>query len=144
MSKNEDIAAHYGVRNIPTIVMLKGGEMVDVGAATKDALKAKIDAFVERDFVTVRLPCRWRYQQAGFTSLRRLSCFVVTINIGRVLKNFQPHPIFIRTTSCSDNSEMYILSPHSSLLFHPFPHPHFSRNVGSAYYRYLKLSNSTS
>ena len=35
----------YGVRNIPTIVFLKGGKLVDkqVGACPKDALKAKIE-----------------------------------------------------------------------------------------------------
>lgn len=42
---NEDITAQYGVRNIPTIVFLKNGELVDkqVGACSKDALKAKIE-----------------------------------------------------------------------------------------------------
>lgn len=35
----------YGVRNIPTIVFIKGGEVVDkqVGAVSKDVLKAKIE-----------------------------------------------------------------------------------------------------
>lgn len=39
------MAMKYGVRNIPTIVFLKGGEQVDkqVGACSKDALKAKIE-----------------------------------------------------------------------------------------------------
>lgn len=42
---NDDITMKYGVRNIPTIIFLKGGELVDkqVGAATKDALVAKIE-----------------------------------------------------------------------------------------------------
>ncbi len=42
---NDDIVAQYGVRNIPTIIMLKDGKMVDkqIGATTKDNLKAKID-----------------------------------------------------------------------------------------------------
>lgn len=42
---NEEITAQYGVRNIPTIVFLKNGELVDkqVGACSKDALKAKIE-----------------------------------------------------------------------------------------------------
>ena len=41
----DDIVAQYRVRNIPTIVFIKGGEVVDknVGAASKDALKAKIE-----------------------------------------------------------------------------------------------------
>jgi thioredoxin 1 len=41
----EEAVAKFGVRNIPTVVFVKGGEVVDknVGAATKDALKAKIE-----------------------------------------------------------------------------------------------------
>ncbi|MFI3316206.1 MAG: thioredoxin [Rikenellaceae bacterium] len=42
---NDDIVAKYGVRNIPTVIFLKGGQVVDkqVGAASKDAFKAKIE-----------------------------------------------------------------------------------------------------
>ena len=42
---NDDITMKYGVRNIPTIVFLKGGEVVDkqVGAVSKDVLKSKIE-----------------------------------------------------------------------------------------------------
>lgn len=42
---NDEITMKYGVRNIPTIIFLRGGEMVDkqVGACSKDALKAKIE-----------------------------------------------------------------------------------------------------
>ncbi len=42
---NDDITMKYGVRNIPTIIFLKGGEVVDkqVGAVSKEALKAKIE-----------------------------------------------------------------------------------------------------
>ena len=42
---NEELAMKYGVRNIPTIVFIKGGEVVDkqVGAVSKDVLKAKIE-----------------------------------------------------------------------------------------------------
>ncbi|MDE7344804.1 MAG: thioredoxin [Alistipes sp.] len=42
---NDEITMKYGVRNIPTIIFLKGGEVVDkqVGALSKDALKAKIE-----------------------------------------------------------------------------------------------------
>ena len=45
VEENDDITIKYGVRNIPTIVFLKGGELVDkqVGACPKDALKAKIE-----------------------------------------------------------------------------------------------------
>ena len=43
--ETDEITMKYGVRNIPTIVFLKGGEQVDkqVGACSKDALKAKIE-----------------------------------------------------------------------------------------------------
>lgn len=42
----EDIAAEYGIRNIPTILFFKNGEVVDrfVGAANKATLQAKFDA----------------------------------------------------------------------------------------------------
>lgn len=42
---NDDITMKYGVRNIPTIVFLKNGELVDkqVGACTKAALTEKIE-----------------------------------------------------------------------------------------------------
>ncbi len=45
VEENDDIVSKYGVRNIPTIIMLKGGEIVDkqVGAATKQALKDKLE-----------------------------------------------------------------------------------------------------
>ena len=44
----DDITASYRVRNIPTIVFIKGGEVVDkhVGAISKADLKAKIDALL--------------------------------------------------------------------------------------------------
>lgn len=44
----DDITAAYRVRNIPTIVFLKGGQQVDkhVGAISKADLKAKIDALL--------------------------------------------------------------------------------------------------
>ena len=45
VEENDDITMKYGVRIIPTIVFLLGGELVDkqVGACPKDALSAKID-----------------------------------------------------------------------------------------------------
>ncbi len=44
----DEVAAVYKVRNIPTIIFIKGGVVVDkqVGAATKAALAAKIDAIL--------------------------------------------------------------------------------------------------
>ena len=49
VEENDEITAKYGVRNIPTIIFLKGGELVDkqVGAASKDALVAKIEKLLE-------------------------------------------------------------------------------------------------
>ena len=43
---NPTIAAKYGVRNIPTILVMKNGEVVDkvVGAVAKEALAEKLDA----------------------------------------------------------------------------------------------------
>ena len=48
VDNNNESAASYGVRNIPTILFFKGGEVVDkhVGVATKDVLAAKLDALV--------------------------------------------------------------------------------------------------
>lgn len=45
---NDDLVALYRVRNIPTIVFLKNGEIVDkhVGGISKNDLKAKIDALL--------------------------------------------------------------------------------------------------
>lgn len=42
---NEDIPMEFGVRNIPTILFFKGGQLVDkfVGAGAKAKLKEKID-----------------------------------------------------------------------------------------------------
>ena len=43
---NSNISANYGIRNIPTILIFKNGEIVDkqVGAVPKANLAAKIDA----------------------------------------------------------------------------------------------------
>ena len=48
VDSNDDIVADYKIRNIPTLIFLKNGEVVDkhVGAISKDALKAKIDALL--------------------------------------------------------------------------------------------------
>ena len=45
---NPGIAGKFGVRNIPTIVYLKGGELVDksVGAVPKSQLTSKLDAIL--------------------------------------------------------------------------------------------------
>lgn len=45
---NQAIANKFGIRSIPTILIFKGGKLVDttVGAASKAALKAKLDKFI--------------------------------------------------------------------------------------------------
>ena len=42
---NPDVAMEYNIRSIPTILIIKNGEVVDriVGATTKPVLRAKID-----------------------------------------------------------------------------------------------------
>ena len=44
VDENDAIATKYSIRNIPTLLFIKGGEVVDkqVGACPKDTLEAKI------------------------------------------------------------------------------------------------------
>ena len=46
VDSNQEFAAKYGVRNIPTVLLFKNGEVVDkqVGVAQKNVYTAKIDA----------------------------------------------------------------------------------------------------
>ena len=48
VEENDDIAMEFGVRNIPTILFFKGGQLVDkfVGAANKSTLKEKFEALL--------------------------------------------------------------------------------------------------
>lgn len=48
VDENDEVTGKFGIRNIPTILFIKNGEVVDkqVGAAQKAALKAKIDALL--------------------------------------------------------------------------------------------------
>ena len=48
VEENDDIAIDFGVRNIPTILFFKNGELVDkfVGAASKDKLDEKFKALL--------------------------------------------------------------------------------------------------
>ena len=46
VDSNPEISAKYGIRNIPTVLFIKNGEVVDkqVGAAAKSAYAGKLDA----------------------------------------------------------------------------------------------------
>ena len=48
VDENGDGAAEYGIRNIPTVLFFKNGELVDkqVGSAPKSAYVAKIEAIL--------------------------------------------------------------------------------------------------
>lgn len=48
VDNEQEIAAKFGIRNIPTILFFKGGEVVDknVGVAPKPELAKKIDALL--------------------------------------------------------------------------------------------------
>lgn len=45
VDNNDEIATKYSIRNIPTVLFIKGGELVDksVGAATKAQLVEKLE-----------------------------------------------------------------------------------------------------
>lgn len=49
VDSNDEIVAQFRVRNIPTLVFIKGGEVVDkhVGAASEDELRTKIEALLK-------------------------------------------------------------------------------------------------
>lgn len=48
VEENEDLAAEFGIRNIPTILFFKNGEVVDklIGAQAKPKLEEKINALL--------------------------------------------------------------------------------------------------
>lgn len=48
VDENSEIPAQYGIRSIPTLLFIKGGEIVDrhVGVASKAQLKSKLDALI--------------------------------------------------------------------------------------------------
>lgn len=45
VDSNDEIASQFAIRNIPTVLYVKGGKVVDkqVGATTKAALQAKLE-----------------------------------------------------------------------------------------------------
>ena len=49
VDESADLPAQFGVRNIPTVLFIKNGEVVDkqVGATTKSALKEKVEALLQ-------------------------------------------------------------------------------------------------
>ena len=48
VDENEDVAMEFGIRNIPTVLFFKGGQLVDkfVGAASKSTLVEKFRALL--------------------------------------------------------------------------------------------------
>lgn len=48
VDNNQDVAMKYGIRNIPTVLFVKNGEVVDkqVGAAPKHVFTNKMDALL--------------------------------------------------------------------------------------------------
>lgn len=48
VEENDDLAMEFGIRNIPTILFIKNGEVVDkfVGATTKSKLQEKFEALL--------------------------------------------------------------------------------------------------
>lgn len=48
VDENPGVSAQFGIRNIPTIIFVKGGEIADksVGAVPKGQLTAKLDALI--------------------------------------------------------------------------------------------------
>ncbi|MEE1091697.1 MAG: thioredoxin [Prevotella sp.] len=48
VEENDDIAMEYGIRNIPTILFIKNGQVVDkfVGATTKAKLQEKFESLL--------------------------------------------------------------------------------------------------
>lgn len=49
VDENDDLTAKFGIRNVPTVLFIKGGEVVDkhVGAAKKSDFVEKIEALLK-------------------------------------------------------------------------------------------------
>ena len=48
IEENDDLVSKFGIRNVPTVLFIKNGEVVDkqVGAAEKSVFQAKIDSLL--------------------------------------------------------------------------------------------------
>lgn len=48
VDSNPGVSAKFGIRNIPTVLFIKGGEVADksIGAVPKEQLKSKLDALL--------------------------------------------------------------------------------------------------
>lgn len=48
VDENDELTGRYGIRNVPTVLFIRGGEVVDksVGAAAKAAFVEKIEALL--------------------------------------------------------------------------------------------------
>ncbi len=48
VDNNSEVPMQYGIRNIPTLLFFKGGNIIDkqVGASAKSALKSKLEAIL--------------------------------------------------------------------------------------------------
>lgn len=48
VEENDELASRFGIRNVPTVLFLKGGEVVDkqVGAASKAVFEEKLKAIL--------------------------------------------------------------------------------------------------
>ena len=65
VDENDELTAKYGIRNVPTVLFIKGGEVVDkhVGAAAKSDFVQKVEALP-----LIFLLTRW--QQCPHTTFR--------------------------------------------------------------------------
>jgi thioredoxin len=48
IEENDDLVSKFGIRNVPTVLFIKNGEVVDkqVGAAAKSVFQTKIDSLL--------------------------------------------------------------------------------------------------
>ena len=49
VDENDDLTSRFGIRNVPTVLFIKGGQVVDkhVGAAPKSELVNKVEALLK-------------------------------------------------------------------------------------------------